>query len=273
LVERAPETEIEKHDNPIIDALFRYQLLHIQAYVVHIDLVLSNEIAFKLSQDTIKELIDYHKNVYLEDCKAKSWHWTEKEAQAKKLHNNFIQTVNKYVFRTDAIALEGMEDDGSGELLCGGSLEVKNAVLGFFVPLLPPPPRAAEIPRPVPLLPSSPASGGNWWSPTPPPNPVSQPPPVESWKVLPSSPATDLPSTSAPSLPPHSAPMWDSLPELSQATTQASQYSTPPVSMPFFTSAPPQLPLPSLVAQQCSTGAGFGGFGWDRGFPDYATTI
>src|SRR5690606_22068255 len=129
-----------------------------------------------------------------------------------------------------------------------------------------------------PLLPSN-SQGPNWWSPTPPPNPVSQPPPVESWKVLPSSSPTSehQPVSSSPQQSAQTAPMWQNgiLPELSQAPPQSPQYCQPPVSQPYYTSAPPQLPLPSLVASQCSSGSGtgFGGFGWDRPFHDYATTM
>ncbi|RPA80171.1 hypothetical protein BJ508DRAFT_131301 [Ascobolus immersus RN42] len=273
LVERAPDSEIEKHDHPLIDALFRYQLLHIQAYVVHIDMVLSNEIAFKLTDDTIKDLIEFHEKVYLVDCAARTWQWTDKESQIKKLHDNFVQTVNKYVFRTDAIALEGMEDDGAGELLCGGSLEVKQQVQGFFVPLLPPPPRVVEQPRPVPLLPSSPTS--NWWAPTIPVSGSSEPAPVDAWKVLPSSPASDIPvSSGAPVV--CTSSMWEAIsaPELPSINSPLQQYCTAATTQAYYSSAPiPSLPLPSLVAHQhggCSTMYG-GGFGWDNmHIPRYA---
>ncbi|KAG0123297.1 hypothetical protein HOY82DRAFT_193819 [Tuber indicum] len=278
MIPRAPEAELEKHDHPLLDALFRYQLLHIQAYVVHIDLVMSNEIAYKLSPETIKELIEYHKDIYLIDQKSCTWHWTEKESQMKRLHEEFVQTVNKFVYRTDVIALEGMEDDGAGELLCGRSDEVRGLVLGFFLPLLPPPPRIVDVVRaPPPLLPSSPGAA-NWWSPTPPAPPPSlpPPPPVEAWRVLPSSPDTDSPTTNtAPYQSSWGAMGMSEVPSMNSPAQhhhhhhQQQQYSSQPPShqLPLT-----QLPLPSLVAQQCSTGSGFGGFGWDR-YQEYATTM
>lgn len=134
IVSGAPEAQLVKDSNPLVEALKNTKLLHIQAYVVHIDFVLSHEIAFKLSAETIADLISYHKNIYLVDQEASTWQWTEKESQIKKLHEEFVQTVNKFVFRTDAIALEGIEEDGAGELLCGRSNEVKSAVMGFFLP-------------------------------------------------------------------------------------------------------------------------------------------
>ncbi|KAH0607084.1 uncharacterized protein H6S33_003072 [Morchella sextelata] len=292
MVARAPEAEIERHENPLLDAIYRYQLIHIKAYVVHIDLVLSNEIAFKLSQDTIKDLIQYHQDVFLVDQAATTWHWTDKDTQMKRLHEEFVQTVNKFVYRTDAVALEGMEDDGAGELLCGRSDDVRNLVMGFFLPLLPPPPRIVDVVRaPPPLLPSSPGTT-NWWSPTPPAPPPSlpPPPPVEAWKILPSSPDTDSPPTSNSTMYPS---IWGNMgmsdmSSMSSPTThqqqqqqqqhqhqqhqnqQQQQYSQPPSHQLPLTPLP--LPLPSLLAQQCSTGSGFGGFGWDR-YQEYATTM
>lgn len=271
MIPRAPEAELEKHENPLLDALFRYQLLHIQAYVVHIDMVLSNEIAYKLSPETIKELIGYHKDIYLVDQNACTWHWTEKETQMKRLHQEFVQTVNKFVYRTAATALEGMEDDGAGELLCGRSEEVRNLVMGFFLPLLPPPPRIVDVARaPPPLLPSSPGTA-NWWSPTPAPPPSQPPPPpVEAWRVLPSSPDTDSPPPSTNGGPYPS--IWGAMgmSDMPSMSSPAQHYSQPPASHHHL--AMTQLPLPSLVSQQCSTGSGFGGFGWDR-YQEYATTM
>jgi len=193
-VPRLPEAQIEQQSNPIADALLRYQFIHVQAYVVSIDMVQSHEIAFKLTKDTIKALVDYHKDVYMVDQVANTWHWTEKDAATKKLHEEFIQAINKYVFRTDKIALEGIEDDGAGELLCGQSEEVRNALTECFLPLLPPPPRVVEVRAPTPTLASSPAPAG-WWAPTAPSQQIA---PVDPWKILPSNnPASSAPFTSS----------------------------------------------------------------------------
>lgn len=194
-VPRLPEAQIEQQSNPITDALFRYQFIHLQAYVVSIDMVHSHEIAFKLTKDSIKSLVDYHKDVYMIDQVANTWHWTEKDAAVKKLHEEFVQAINKYVFRTDKIALEGIEDDGAGELLCGQSEEVRNAIIDCFLPLLPPPPRVVEVRAPTPTLASSPAPAG-WWAPTAPSD--QQMAPVDPWKILPSNnPTTSAPLTSS----------------------------------------------------------------------------
>jgi len=42
----------------------------------------------------------------------------------------FVQAVNKFEFRTYVSALEGLEEDGVGELLGGRSEEVKKNAIG-----------------------------------------------------------------------------------------------------------------------------------------------
>lgn len=272
MLPKAPETELRKDDNPLVEALFNFQLVHIEAYVVHVDMVSQNEVAFKLTTDTIESLVEYHKDIYSIDTAAKTWDWSEKEVQLKKLQEEFVQAANKFVYRTNALALEGLEEDGAGELLCGRSEEVKNAILGLFVPLLPPPPRVVDVVRPAPLLPSS-SGAENWW---PSQLQSSQPAPVDSWRVLPSSPNPMTTGEAQPNI-------WASVglneiqlpsptPSFSQPYTTAS-YSTPQ----YYSSAPtttapmiPQLPLPSMLTQQqCSTAASMSSFGWDR-YQEYA---
>ncbi|KAI9846061.1 MAG: hypothetical protein M1837_004317 [Sclerophora amabilis] len=280
MLPKAPDTELRKDDNPLVEALFNYQLIHIEAYVVHVDLVYQNEVAFKLTPESIELLVEFHKEVYSVDCAAKTWDWSDKDAQVKKLHDEFVQAANKFVYRGNAIALEGLEEDGAGELLSGRSEDVKNAIMGLFIPLLPPPPRVVEVSRQPTLLSDSPGPS-DWWSQST--LPPSHPAPVDSWKVVPSSPST----TSSDS---HSS-IWANMglsesqlpsptPSFSQPFSSASQYYSAAQTM-----APiPQLPLPSTLAMQCGPSAGFGGFGgvggfggfggfgWDR-YQEYTTTI
>ncbi|KAI9891124.1 MAG: hypothetical protein M1814_003323 [Vezdaea aestivalis] len=278
MLPKAPESELRKDSNPLIEALFNYQLLHIEAYVVHVDMVLSNEIAFKLTPESIESLIEYHKDVHSVDISAKSWNWSEKEAQLKKLQEEFVQAANKFVYRTGALALEGLEDDGAGELLCGRSEEVKNAIMGLFLPLLPPPPRVVDVVRPPPLLPSSPATS-DWWQPSLPAQ-HHQPAPVESWKVLSSSPS---PNTTADS----NSSMWAAMVNEIQLPSPTPSYSQPaycqsyssPASTQYYsapmTTAPMQsLSAPGFMAQQCGVGSGFNNYnmGWSH-YQDYATIM
>lgn len=268
MLPKAPDSQLRKDENPLIEALFNYQIIYIEAYVVHVDMVSQNEVAFKLTPETIESLVEYHKEVHSVDTAASTWNWSEKEAQLKKLQEDFVQSANRYVYRTNAMALEGMEEDGAGELLCGRSEEVRSAIMGLFLPLLPPPQRLVDVVRPTPLLPSSTGSE-NWWQPSQlPSNSLS------SWNVVPSSPSTMSSGGTSNT--------WASmgLNELQQLPSPTPSFSQPFTtacdSPPQYYSAPmtsapiPPLPLPSLLMQQqCSTSVGYGGFAWDR-FQDFA---
>jgi hypothetical protein len=276
MLPKAPATELRKDSNPLVEALFNYQLIHIEAYAVHVDMVSQHEVAFKLTQDTIDSLIEYHKDIYSVDASASTWNWNEKETQLKKLQEEFVQAVNRFVFRTGVRALEGIEEEGAGELLEGRSQDVKNAIMGLFLPLLPPPPRIVDVMGSAQVLPSS-TSAGSWWQASSQALPPSQPAPVESWKVLPSTPSPTMTTSSVDASSSFWAPMgMDDIsqlpsptPSFSQPFTTAGQF----YSSPQTTTAAPMLPLPSqLASQHCGTSAhqagGFGGFGWS--YNDFA---
>lgn len=272
MLPKGPECELRQDSNPLVEAVFNYQLIHVEAYIVHVDMVLRNEVAYKLTKDTIESLIEYHKDIHCVDAKANTHDWTEKDQQAKKLHEDFIQAINKFVFRAHVSALEGLEEEGTGELLNGKSDEVKTQLLGLMKPLLPPPPRVVDVIRQPQLLPSSPVSANLWSQPT---TPSGIPAPVDAWRILPSSP--NVASTSVESM-----PIWANM-ALSEAQVSppTPTYSQPFSSAGFFYSSPvvtapipsiPQLPLPSMLAQQCGVSVGYGGFGWDR-YHEYTTTM
>lgn len=268
MLTKAPDAQLRKDENPLIEALFNYQLVYIEAYVVHVDMVSQNEVAFKLTPETIESLVEYHKEVHSVDTAASTWNWSEKEAQLKKLQEDFVQAANRFVYRTNAMALEGMEEDGAGELLCGRSEEVKSAIMGLFLPLLPPPPRLVDVVRPTPLLPSS-TDAEHWWQPTQLPSNSAS-----TWNGVPSSPST---MSSGGSSNTWASMSLNELQQLPSPTPSFSQpYSSACDSPPQCYSAPmtmapiPQLPLPSLfMQQQCSTSVGYGGFAWDR-YQDFA---
>ena len=284
MLPKAPDSELRKDSNPLIEALFNYQLLHIEAYVVHVDMVSQNEVAFKLTPETIETLVEYHKDIFSIDTAANTWTWSEKEIQLKKLQEEFVQAANKFIYRASSLALEGLEEDGAGELLSGRSDEVRTAIMNLFVPLLPPPPRVVDIVRPTPLLPSS-SGAEHWW----PSQHVHHPAPVESWKVVPSTPSpvsscdshhniwagvgmnegqlpSPTPSFSQPySSAAYSAPQYYSSAPAYNSPAYSSAYSSPPYSVPATTASIPQLPLPSMLTPQpCSSSVGMSNFGWDR---------
>ncbi|KAH9898913.1 hypothetical protein F4778DRAFT_176164 [Xylariomycetidae sp. FL2044] len=271
MLPKAPESELREDENPLVEALVNYQLIHVEAYIVHVDMVLRNEVAYKLTPDSIEQLIEYHKDIYCVNAKADTYDWPEKEQHAKKLHEDFVQAINKFVFRTHVSALEGLEEEGAGELLCGKSEEVKSNIMGLVnKPLLPPPPKIVDVVRQPPLLPSSPV-GMIWSQATHSP---ALPAPVDAWRILPSSPSvtsTSVDSSTTPiwaNMALHEAQLPSPTPSYSQPYSSAGLfYSTPMVTSPI-----PALPLPSMLAPQCGVGIGYGGFGWDR-YQEYTTTM
>ena len=282
LLPKAPNSELVHDDNPLIEAVFNYRMVTIEAYIVHVDMVSQNEVAFKLTPESIESLVDFHKEVHSKDTSNQTHNWSEKEVQLKKLQEDFVQAANKYVYRTSAMALEGLEEDGAGELLCGRSEEVKTAIMGMFLPLLPPPPRPVEVVRPTPVLPSS-TGPENWWQPTLPSQYTAAP---ESWKYA----SSNTVYTSAD--PGYGTGTWtsmdldpslyfDDVPAMNSPTTSYSSdpYTAESPSPPQYYSLPvssapmsQEMPLPSTLmeSQQCGASisfdsfGGFGGFQWDN---------
>lgn len=115
-----------------------YQMIHIEAYVVHVDMGSRNEVAFKLCQHTIKALVGFHQEVFLVDVADNTKDLLAKEAKLQKLREEFIEAVNKFVFWTKCEVLQGLEKDGSGELLVDMSEMARRKIINLFKPLIPP---------------------------------------------------------------------------------------------------------------------------------------
>lgn len=269
---KTPEADFKRDpNNPLVEAIMNYQLVHIEAYIVHVDMVLRNEVAYKLTTDTIDALVEFHKEVWCVDAKANTYDWSDKDQQCKKLHEDFVQAINKFVFRTHVSALEGLEEEGAGELLNGKSEEVKNNIMNLMKPLLPPPPRIVDVVRQPPLLPSSPANA--MWSQPMLPGSL---PAVDAWRILPSSPSVTSSCDS------NTSPIWAPMGMSDVQMSPTPAYSQPQTTAAFFYSSPPvstpitSLPLPSMLAPvQCGVSigmGGMGGFGWDR-YQEYATIM
>ncbi|PHH76947.1 hypothetical protein CDD80_1075 [Ophiocordyceps camponoti-rufipedis] len=243
--------------------LFSHQLVHVEAYIVHVDMVLRNEVAFKLTTDTIDALVVYHEGIHCANAVASTYDWPDKRQDCNKLRDDFVQAVNKFVFRAHVSALDGLEEEGAGELLAGQSDEVKAALLGLMKPLVPPTPRiVVDVPRQPPLLPNSPVATTNIWS------QPSLMPAVDAWRVLPSSPS--MGSTSA-----DDSSSWVNVGMTDVSSPDSSMVQLHPTPAGFFFNASPDsaFPLPSMLApSQCGVSTGIGGFGWDR-CHEYATIM
>ncbi|KAL1955310.1 hypothetical protein VTO42DRAFT_8842 [Malbranchea cinnamomea] len=103
MIPKAPKSEAPEDSS--IHPMFNYQIIHIEGYVLHVDVGSQHEVAFKLTPGTIKSLVDYHKEVYSVDAAANTWDWPEKETQLKQLPEEFVQAAKQFVFQTDAGAL------------------------------------------------------------------------------------------------------------------------------------------------------------------------
>lgn len=151
MLPKLPEAEMPQEP---LKELFSYQPIHVEAYIVHVDMVLRNEVAYKLTTDTIDALVEYHEKIHCVDAKANTYDWSGKEQQCKYLHEDFVKAVNKFVYRTPVGALEGLEEGGACELLCGKSEEVKNNLFGLMKPLVPPPHCVVDVVHQPSLLPN-----------------------------------------------------------------------------------------------------------------------
>ncbi|TQS31819.1 hypothetical protein Golomagni_07884, partial [Golovinomyces magnicellulatus] len=220
LLPKVPEADMPTDP---AEHMWNHQLVHVEAYIVHVDMVLRNEVAYKLTKDTIDALVEFHKEVFCVDTKANTTDWSGKDQSAKKLHDDYVQAINRFVFRTHVSALEGLEEEGAGELLAGKADEVKICLMNLMKPLVPPPPRVVEVIRQPTLLPSSPVNNNMWVHP-------QNLPAVDPWRVLPSSPS--VASTMSPEM--HPNPVWAAM-----AMTEA------------------QLPSPQAVMVHPQSTAGF----------------
>lgn len=268
MVTNAPASELRKDDDPMVEAFANYQFLHLEGYVILVDMVHNHEVGFKLTQDTIDTLVDYHKKISSKDAAAEyNYDWPEKERHLVKLQEDFKQAINSFVYKTKSTALEGLEEDGAGELLQFRAREVKDAINALFKPLLPPPPKIEDL-----IVPGMVA--GSWYQTNyycqyqgyyPPQSQyISRPMPMEQWRTLGSSPSPEpshhsetqsVPSPwSQPAQPIHyqQTHLPSPTPSYSQPYTCSDQYQ----SVPAFSPVQP-LPLPSsLISQQCGSSMG-----------------
>ncbi|KAH0537134.1 hypothetical protein FGG08_006038 [Glutinoglossum americanum] len=117
---------------PLVEAISNYQLIHIEAYVIYVDLVQTNKVDFKLTPESIAKLTEFHKDIYLIDMAAACNDWSGE--RAKKLQDEFVRSVNEFGYQTGAQALLNLEPNGSGELSRGKSDRFKTAIMGLFPP-------------------------------------------------------------------------------------------------------------------------------------------
>ena len=145
LIPKSPEADsLRSLDSAL--AIHCWRMIHVEAYIVYVDLETQDELAFKLTPETIEELIEHHSEVISSNAVHKNEDWANEAAQ-RKLHEEFVQSINQFIYRTRTSVLQGLDEDGTGELLARHSNRVKDAITKLFVPLSPP---SASAPTPAP---------------------------------------------------------------------------------------------------------------------------
>lgn len=107
--------------------LFKYRLLHVEAYVHALS---QNKVIFKLTPKTMMALIKYHEEVYCVGVAANVQF--ADDMAITRLKDKFVEAVHGFVHETHSVALEKLEEDGSGEICCVESNEAKNNIMSMF---------------------------------------------------------------------------------------------------------------------------------------------
>ncbi|TLS20584.1 uncharacterized protein PpBr36_11297 [Pyricularia pennisetigena] len=133
--------------------------VNIEANIVLIDIP-CDKIVLKLTSNITNALIKYYQDVY--------YIKTEEKDQHKKLFEDFIEAIKRYIFRIPAIMFNGLEKDGTGKPFCKQNRNVKTRILNFMERLSPSPFKKVEPISESPSL-STTASSANLY-PKPPIN-------------------------------------------------------------------------------------------------------
>ncbi|KAF4955932.1 hypothetical protein FSARC_11711 [Fusarium sarcochroum] len=145
--------KLQLHEGHPYELTMDHKLIHIEAHVVHVDIIYKHEITYKLTKDTIDTLDTFLEENRCADMEPDIYSWTNTpEKRWRELHAPVVQNLKEFVFHTHISALERLEVDGSGELHCDESEEVKNSIIAFLRPLIPPVSRDIDVVRPFPLL-------------------------------------------------------------------------------------------------------------------------
>ncbi|KAJ6126202.1 hypothetical protein N7471_010695 [Penicillium samsonianum] len=149
--------ELRNDGIPLGEGLPNVQRIYIKAYVVYVDMVWRKEVAFKLTPETIDALAELHRELHSVNNAAYALSWRGKQARLDNLKEEFVKAANTFVYLTNAEALAGLKEDGTGELPYDSSEVAKAAILRLCMPSMPSP----HISRPVLPL----AGGIKPWTP------------------------------------------------------------------------------------------------------------
>ncbi|KAJ5366152.1 hypothetical protein N7541_000093 [Penicillium brevicompactum] len=137
----------QKDDSVQAEGTLSVPPIHVKAYVVYVDLVWQNEVAFKLTPETIDALVERQSA----QTAAYILAWRGSQAQLDVRQNKFVQAINKFTYRTNAMNLEGLEMDGTGELLHEPSEAAKEQLLRLYMASMPSPSMVPMLSSALPL--------------------------------------------------------------------------------------------------------------------------
>lgn len=110
----APDDEfLDDSDSPV-EAPTANEVIHIRGKVIYVDLVECHEVCFKLTDETIEALLDYHDKVHCTNLKTSGITYNDIEAHLEKAKNEYHRAIHAFVFRTKKECLQEIEDDGWG---------------------------------------------------------------------------------------------------------------------------------------------------------------
>lgn len=118
------------------DAGFIRGATKVQAYVVYVaNAGKQCGMCFKLTQETIRSLVELHKNRFLPSDHA---YTSTSKSTLEFLHLKFTLAVNEFWFHTGFSALKSLKPDGSGILAGNQEQAAHAAIRSLFVPIIPP---------------------------------------------------------------------------------------------------------------------------------------
>lgn len=108
--------------------------IQVQARVLYIDFVQSQQAGFKLTTDTIDTLEKHRRALCHVRSEAHSRGNVKMGEDVKILMGNFDRAIDHLVHHADTCCLDEMNKDGSGELTTQQSANVKSTILELFGP-------------------------------------------------------------------------------------------------------------------------------------------
>ncbi|KAG7038420.1 hypothetical protein JMJ78_0000956 [Colletotrichum scovillei] len=126
------EPELRQSSNQDIERMSDFQLIHITAAIIHEEMRDQDEVAFKLTTESIKSLVGYYERSHRVGLAAKTHERSGNDRLRVKACEDFTRAIKEFVYRTQVSALEGLEEDGAGELLVTDSEKVKKIILSMM---------------------------------------------------------------------------------------------------------------------------------------------